>query len=426
MFNSNYTSLLEAIFDSAASARTLQEIILDFYNMTGLPTVVADSLHCITALSPDIQQEYGGSCTWSDLVEGGLLSPVQRVPAEPAPAPFGESISLGVSVAPSVLMHSSQLEGSDKLCIMCDIHHDENVLMKLAVVAPESDESSRLVEALAKGLYNAWFRLRYTTNSIIDSKSRFLLSLIKGTEGPLPYGRPEGFELQAPFVVASFPINPSSLVDMAHFSICDELSRTIGPALISALDDNEYIFLISDVRQKHIAVLEETAKRRSLILGLSREFTSLSQLQEHHLQARGAAATASKFADFTGIAKYDEMKLFLMFDAFSGTDGASSMTDIQVELLARSDEEKNTGFMRTLFCWLLCNQRAVVAANLLGIHRNTLDNRLAKVNELIDAHWGSCTYSTCMLYSLYVTLSRLGQLEYFKLPDSLPEGNLLT
>lgn len=414
MSNTLTIDLLQSIYGCASSADSMQQIASTFYDLTGMPTVIADSLHHIIALSPDIQLAFPSGCAWGDLVDNGYVLPLQITTDDPAPSPFGNASSLGSAVSSSVLLHCSPFPGRSEQCVMCDIHHNSSVLMKLAVTAPSDDDSVQLVTALASSLYTAWFRLRYTTNSIIDAKSRFLLSLLKNGETGFPYGGLEGCSPKGPYVIVCLPVSPDHLTDMSHYSICDELSGMIGPSLLSVFDDNEYVFLICDVEEKHFSILEDVADRRQLILGLSHEFTDLSQASQHHLQARGSAITASHFSGFTGLARFDDMKLFLMFDMFYKTGGGQDMVNPQVEILAKTDEEKNTGFMRTLFCWLLCSQRAAAAASLLGVHRNTLDNRLAKINELIDADWNSCTYSTCMLYSLYITMDRLGQLEFFK------------
>ena len=412
--NHVFQNPIEAIYDCAAYADSIQEIADNFYHLTNLPAVIADSLHYIVALTPDIRAAYGNECSWSDLVEKGVLTPIQDSADVPAPDPFTNA--LGSAVSPAVLMHKSTLDDGKTLCVMCDIRHKNNVLLKLAVISSKDfgDDSIHLVEALAKSLYTAWFRLRYTTNSIIDDKSRFLLSLLKGDNSIMPYGGLEGFPPEGPFIAASMIVKPDNLIAITFSSVCDELSRLLGGSTLSVFDSNEYIFLINVADNERITMLDSFAKHRRLTLGISQHFTDLSQAQKYHLQARGAAITASRFASFSGCAAFDDMKLFLMFDMFSKTEAGEGMIDPQVELLTKSDEDKNTGFMRTLFCWLLNSQRATAAAKQLGVHRNTLDNRLAKINELIDANWDSSSYATCMLYSLYITLDKLGQLEFFK------------
>ena len=321
-------------------------------------------MNCIIAATADVQAEHGPGCSWDDLTNTGAY------------------------------------------CVLRDISHDDTALMKLAVICKDEPDADldHLVSVLADSLYAAWFRLRFTAFNMADSKSRFLLSLLRNEISSATVSE----NISGPFITV---VIPSSHANQAS-SAFDVLSSITGKQLLFACDNNEYIFLIN-ADDAHTAILNDLARQHPLTLGISQTFTDLGQTSCFRLQASSAAAAAARFPGFSGCANFNDMKLFLMFDMISCSDIGISITDPQVELLAKSDKEKNTGFMRTLFCWLLNSQHAAAAAKQLGIHRNTLDNRLSKINELIDADWNSCTYCTCMLYSLYITLDKLGQLEFF-------------
>ncbi len=216
------------------------------------------------------------------------------------------------------------------------------------------------------------------------------------------------------FAAACLHCKDAASSEDAYSYVCSRLSELLGQDFLSSTSDSEYVFLIHIKDDDLVHQLDTTAKEHEAILGISQEFSDLSQTSKYYTQAKDSAMAAANFADFSGAALYDDMKLYIMFDIFSKTDAGKNMIDPQVKILAGSDAEKNTDFMRTLFCWLLNSQHAAAAAKQLGVHRNTLDNRLAKIGELIDTNWNSSTYSTCMLYSLYITLNELGQLEYFR------------
>lgn len=350
---------IETLYDCAVKAASFQEILDRFFELTGLTALAADQFDHIIAAAGNIQSKHGG--LWDEMISSGAN------------------------------------------CTVRDIRHENTLLMKLAVtcsVEPNGDNDI-LVSALSNSLHAAWFRLRYTALNMPGSKSRYLLSLLSGDTTAASAA---GFS--GPFVVAV------SVQSEQAANLLDAISSISGKQLLFACDNNEYIFLIN-ADDAHTAILNDLARQHHLTLGISQTFTDLGQTSCFRLQASSAAAAAARFPGFSGCANFDDMKLFLMFDMISCSDIGISITDPQVELLAKSDKEKNTGFMRTLFCWLLNSQHAAAAAKQLGIHRNTLDNRLSKINELIDADWNSCTYCTCMLYSLYITLDKLGQLEFF-------------
>ena len=353
------TKVIEALYECAVNAAGFQDIIDRFFELTGLTAVAADPFNHIIAAAGNIQAEHGSS--WD-----GIIS-------------------------------------SDANCTVRDIRHENTMLMKLAVICSTEPIGNYddLVAALANCLHTAWFRLRYTALNMPNSKSRYLLSLLNGDTTAT-----SAVSFSGPFVVAV------SVQSEQAANLLDVLSSIAGSQIVFARDNDEYIFLINP-NIIPASVLNNLAKQHQLTLGVSQTFTDVEQVSRFRTQARNAAAAAARFRDFSGCAMFDRMKLFSMFDSISGTHMGQSMMDSQVEILAKSDREKNTGFMRTLFCWLLNSQHAAAAARQLGVHRNTLDNRLSKINELIDADWNSFTYSTSMLYSLYVTLADMGQLEYF-------------
>lgn len=355
------TKAIEKLYEFAVNADGFQDIIDLFSELTGLTAAAADSFNHIIAASGNIQSVYGSS--WDDLISSGENFAVR------------------------------------------DILHENTLLIKLAVICNGEPAAllDSLVSALANSLYAAWFRLRYTAFNTYSSRSELLLSLLRGD-------KPVGAEpLCGPFIAAVIPSTRTNQGDM----IFDILASAENDDFLFVHDNNEYIFLFN-ANDVLLSKLNNFGKRHHLVIGISRTFVNIEDASSHRIQARDAAAAAARFPDFAGCAAFDRMKLFSMFETLSANHMGQSMMDPQVELLAKSDREKNTGFMRTLFCWLLNSQHASAAAKQLGVHRNTLDNRLSKINELIDADWNSCTYSTCMLYSLYVTLADMGQLEYFE------------
>lgn len=355
---------IATLYECAVNASDFQEILDKFFDLTGLTAAAAASPNDLVAVTPDMQSAHRSDCSWNDVVNAGSC------------------------------------------CLVRDISHNNTVVMNMAVVCQSepTDDIYHYVSALANCIYSAWFRLRYTEFSLAESKSRRLLSLLNGS---IPAAT-DAMDIPAPFVIAVLCSDHTEQTSVLH----DALSYLLRDHCLSAYDNSEYIYLLNAAGPgPHI--LEDFAKRNNLTFGVSQSFDDLKELPASRTQASHAAAVASRFINFSGCAMFDEMKLYLMFDILSKTGESQHMINSQVEILVKSDEGKNTDFMRTLFCWLLNSQRAAAAAKQLGVHRNTLDNRLAKINELIDADWNSSTYSTCMLYSLYITMGNLGQLEFF-------------
>ncbi len=370
---------LQAVFNSALTADSREAVVKSFYDLTGMPAVVVDMANHVAVASGNGECDFG-------TIEDELSK------AELPPDVSGCPISQPVVIT----------AGGENSWALWAIYDGYQCLMKLAVCVGHEPDRRKLSagETLAKGLYSLWLRLRLAASDDENEKGSYLRSLIQGNETR----RLPGFG--EPYIIAV------TAADTGR-QLFRELGGRFEFPAIWADNGGEYVLLMSRADEAGLSGFESAAKSRGAIVGLSQQFADLSKAPSYYTQARDSAAIASRFAGFSGFARFRDMKLFLMFDSFSKTDPGRSMVDPQVELLAGYDREKNTAYLRTLFCWLLNSQRAAAAARQLGVHRNTLDNRLARINELISADWGSCADSTGMLYSLFITMDRLGSLEYF-------------
>ena len=87
-----------------------------------------------------------------------------------------------------------------------------------------------------------------------------------------------------------------------------------------------------------------------------------------------------------------QVEMALYSSLFETHDRASleAFLDATIGVLTSHDRKRGSGLALTLLSYFDCNQNAKLAAQKLGIHVNTVRQRLATIEELLG-HWGHAT-----------------------------------
>lgn len=75
------------------------------------------------------------------------------------------------------------------------------------------------------------------------------------------------------------------------------------------------------------------------------------------------------------------------------------------DMLYHYDSEHNTNYCETLLAYLVCERNAVATAEKLFLHRNTLRNRLSKIDEIIETDLENVDERMHLMISLNVLLN---------------------
>lgn len=84
----------------------------------------------------------------------------------------------------------------------------------------------------------------------------------------------------------------------------------------------------------------------------------------------------------------DEFLIYSLAAALREQDPQSSLTHPAIQTLLRSDQARRTSYVETLFSYLAHAQKPAPTCAALHIHRNTLDYRLRRIEELTGLDWG--------------------------------------
>jgi len=86
----------------------------------------------------------------------------------------------------------------------------------------------------------------------------------------------------------------------------------------------------------------------------------------------------------------NEMALYSTLFETHDRASLAGFLDATIGVLTGYDRKRGTELAGTLLHYFDCNQNAKLAAQRLGIHVNTVRQRLATIEDLIG-HWGSAT-----------------------------------
>lgn len=155
--------------------------------------------------------------------------------------------------------------------------------------------------------------------------------------------------------------------------------------------------------------LKELISRWKLRCGMSRPFYQLFDVHKHFLEAIDSAEIAkyTAFLDnpgFGDINYYERCEPFILIHdaAEHGVDLRKFVHPFAVKL-NDYDNEHDTEYIRTLFEYIRTPKKPQ-AAEALFIHRNTLDYRLKKIQELVEFPWDDGETLSRMFFSIIILM----------------------
>lgn len=422
-FNQNecYRSLIKPedhILFSGANAGSFQEIVDLASRTLNAAIIVADALHYILAVTADIRQNYAGTISWLELIDGGWVPPVAEAhwadtEFHRMPRPFSECIS------ETIRAHSDLRTITGQYCTMFDLIDGGNIVLKLAITSANllTQAQRRTVLSLLNAVQLAYYRLGVESRT--DARGRYLLQLLRGDNTAAQnLSDLNGFDQRGPFCLACFDMDCLGVHNLSFLPTFGSLTK--WPQQLTVIEEDFFILLLN-TRYEPQTILQELNNfsiEHGIPILLSRTFDELGETGQQFQTLKEAVALASKFHGAKGIQRLEEYTLFLMFERICRQEGAALLFHPDAERLAKYDAEKHTQYVQTVYCYLFHNCEAPVTADALYIHRNTLDKRMHKIGDLIAADWRNVTYQIRMLFSLFCVLSEEKKLPYYRQPSS--------
>lgn len=121
---------------------------------------------------------------------------------------------------------------------------------------------------------------------------------------------------------------------------------------------------------------------------LSRPVTAVAEIPAVYATLRRALVVLSRMGVNNHVIGQNELALYsTLFETHDRTS-LSTFLDATIGAITSHDAKRNTELAATLLCYFDHNQNAKTTAQRLGIHVNTVRQRLATIEDLIG-HWGS-------------------------------------
>ncbi|RYF37212.1 MAG: PucR family transcriptional regulator, partial [Comamonadaceae bacterium] len=123
---------------------------------------------------------------------------------------------------------------------------------------------------------------------------------------------------------------------------------------------------------------------------LSRPLSAAAEIPGAYTALRRALPVLRRLGIQSQVVPQNEMALYSTLFETHEQDSLVAFLCATIGALARYDHKRGTELAHTLLSYFDCNQNAKLAAQRLGIHVNTVRQRLATIEELLG-HWGNAT-----------------------------------
>lgn len=151
--------------------------------------------------------------------------------------------------------------------------------------------------------------------------------------------------------------------------------------------------------------------------------TIVSRLRQLGRDFNRTIALSETFSDFSQIGMFYQQTLYLLNSSTATAKGSFLLYDdvsldhlidmskdnvapyTPVSKLFSHDKQHRTEFCHTLMAWLMLERNSAKTAKELYIHRNTLNNRLARIGEIVDINLEDPAVRIRTLLSLYALRS---------------------
>ncbi len=269
----------------------------------------------------------------------------------------------------------------------------------VAYIFIENDRPDpELLEILCRGV-NAMMRRREAAMPGHKfSTELFIRRLFSGGEAEVE-AELLGIAADGEFVVFSADIRHLQPDIAKTASVVDGLDAICGAP--SAVLDGFYSALIpAAAYEKKRSRLAKFASEHNLSGAESRVFRGIQNARTHFLLTERSIRLRDCVGKTVGVVFYDEIEPYLMADSLYGGEAYLHPT---VRLLSELDKTGKFSFIETLEAYLGSGLNVPEASRRLHIHRNTMDYRLARLEEKADIDWGDGE----LLFRLFLSLHNL-------------------
>jgi sugar diacid utilization regulator len=152
---------------------------------------------------------------------------------------------------------------------------------------------------------------------------------------------------------------------------------------------NNIVILISRDKKKFLQQsdldnLLDLLKENNLDIGVSRAFFHLEHMQQFYVQSCKSIELGVNLNPDKRIFCYDDYALYHLLDIAAGQTDLISFCHPAVFQLLKYDEKNNSDYTHSLYIYLCSGCNLVKAAKAFNIHRNSMEYRINKTQEILN------------------------------------------
>jgi DNA-binding PucR family transcriptional regulator len=121
-----------------------------------------------------------------------------------------------------------------------------------------------------------------------------------------------------------------------------------------------------------------------MLLGISRSFSDVSEIRKFYLQSTKAIELGLRLSPRDTFFWYEDYNFYQLFEAASKAEEIDDFCKPVLWKIREYDQIHNTSHLDELEAYISADNDRLKSAQILHVHRNTMDYRINKINELFE------------------------------------------
>ncbi len=171
---------------------------------------------------------------------------------------------------------------------------------------------------------------------------------------------------------------------------------------LSILFEEGYAVLTDGSDNEHWEQISAAAAKKNMLIGISDAFYNITNTKKNFANAQYALHYGAMAGKASGIAKFDDFKLFHLASLVNDNLDLSDYIMNRIEEIEQYDIENSSEYLNTLRAYLHYNKNVSITAEALFIHKNTVLYRVKRLQELFHIDFHDCNQLASLVCSLII------------------------
>lgn len=268
--------------------------------------------------------------------------------------------------------------------------------------------SDKFMSLIAKRLFNILVGSRNYSSFRYSIHQNVLSDIINGASEDETAQRISVANLSFPPYMRAAVFRPS------WFRETEFLSDSLIPAVSALLPHSPKLYQkgsvvaliesdrLGNLPEEITSGLKKLSVENSLLIGVSNIFSKPEKLAIYYRQAERTASFARRQNNVSGLFFYSDYAFYIMLDGIENRSELEYVEHPLLPALEKYDAEKNTDFYETLKIFALTGFSKNKTAEIMFLHRNTVNYRIQQISELYGLDFTDSSLLFKLQYSFYI------------------------